>query len=93
MAETNDNWECLGVVNLFLEDNKRLQSSSKLYVKLVEGRPFYSLKESWLSSNYRRWTVFKCVDNSCYNAYVEFNGCDEVFYRCYLNVPTWDKCN
>lgn len=90
MAESNDNWEYIGKVNLF-ESNKRLESWSKLYVKHVEGRPFYCLKESRLCFDVYCWTVFKYVDNNRYNAFVEFEGCDEVFYRCYLNVPTWDK--
>ena len=44
-------------------------------------------------------TVSKCMDNSRYNAFVDINlerfgwnvSYSEKCYRCYLNVPTWDR--
>lgn len=101
MAESNDNWECLGTVNLVLEDDKQFNYTFFLYMKIIGGRPFYHIKKKeeprphW---HCRETTVSKYTDNNSYNAFVDiklsvWNGTWEPdrCYRCYLNVPTWDK--
>ncbi len=40
MAESNDNWECIGKVDLI---NKEYPRTVDLYVKYVNGIPFYKI--------------------------------------------------
>ena len=40
MAETNDNWEYLGSVNLFLEDDKQFKYKFFLYMKVIGSRQY-----------------------------------------------------
>lgn len=100
MAETNDNWEYLGSVNLFLEDDKQFKYKFFLYMKVIGSRPFYRIKKQEEKSCYcLETTVSKCMDNSRYNAFADINlerfgwnvSYSEKCYRCYLNVPTWDR--
>ena len=98
MAETNDNWECLGEVILFRPNNDRYEHSRFfLNVKIIYDRQFYHAKTiegEFFSSG--ETSVSKCIDNSRYNAFVDVrvvgkNGLALGPTRCYLNVPTWDK--
>lgn len=73
MAESNDNWECIGKVDFFWYGYQ----SVDLYVKYVNGVPFYKVWES---------VVYKSIGE--HNAYVkaEKNRGNICF-----DVPTWDR--
>lgn len=94
MAETNDNWECLGVVNLFSSNNNWIGYTFFLYVKVVDNRPFYHIKiKEGGCVSCQETAVSKCIDNSKFNAFVDVHivfSSSSIDYRCYLNVPTWD---
>lgn len=69
-------------------------------MKVIGSRPFYRIKKQEEKSCYcLETTVSKCMDNSRYNAFVDINlerfgwnvSYSEKCYRCYLNVPTWDR--
>lgn len=72
MAESNDNWECIGKVDLI---NKEYPRTVDLYVKYVNGIPFYKIFGK---------VVYK--SNGKHNAYIDlFSDKYE------LVVPSWDR--
>ncbi|GEM_PF-3322043 len=73
MAESNDNWECIGKVDFFWYGYQ----SEDLYVKYVNGIPFYKVRES---------VVYK--SSGKHNAYIKA-GKDQC--KIEFDVPTWDR--
>lgn len=73
MAESNDNWECIGKVDFFWYGYQ----SVDLYVKYVNGVPFYKVWES---------VVYKSTGE--HNAYIK---AEKKRGNICFDVPTWDR--
>lgn len=73
MAETNDNWECIGKVNFFWYGYR----TEDLYVKYVNGIPFYKVWES---------VVYK--SSGKHNAYIK---AEKDRGKIEFDVPSWDS--
>lgn len=77
MAETNDNWECIGKVNFFLCGHRK----EDLYVKYVNGIPFYKVLETVV-----------CKSSGKHNAYIIIDDDKKIGYdKIEIDVPSWDR--
>lgn len=77
MAESNDNWECIGKVNFFWYGYQ----TEDLYVKYVNGIPFYKVRES---------VVYK--SSGKHNAYIIIDDDKKIGYdKIEIDVPSGDR--
>lgn len=76
MAESNDNWECIGKVDFFWYGYQ----SVDLYVKSVNGVPFYKVWES---------VVYKSTGE--HNAYIKAEKIAAIFVLMSRHGTGWNK--